>query len=551
MMLQNRMNADLAYLYTWYLQGPQVLSADLAKAAVRAVFTCLIRTTDPAMKRVVVVYDKCRQEQSAAIENQECYLPIYGEENHIFFEDDFGNRYAVPFTIDRLMNYQKFAGELEVYGVSDFGYDLYLAEGKNAQVSQDNLDHYLRLADSGELVDSVRSALVMRILRYYSDNDYIHELDEYLDKLDPADFGAEDRSALIRYMSVRGMNRKAMSWLYRYGTFGVDGSVLVSLCSGYLNEEEIVQDADFANIAFETFRKGNFDDVLLEYMSDYFDGLTSELESIRKADLDYSIPTSGLCRRMLIQMLYTGKQLPEQSEIIHAFLEDGEDADLMASVLAQMSHYYFIDGKEMSEEAFAQIARYGQNGEPLLDICRIAWLSRMSQHSGEIRDTDLEVTSLFLTDLMNEDIIFPFFRQFIGILPQLQAFADETLVEYRTKGKTAGSHIVYHYAMEKNGRRDQYKAREMKQMYEGVYVTGFILFFGEQMHYYITDDAAEKNVLESGTIGQDARIPEESADRFGRINKICMLTVLGRDDEAIDRILQYEKTAMLTKNLFS
>lgn len=204
----------------------------------------------------------------------------------------------------------------------------------------------------------------------------------------------------------------------------------------------------------------------------------------------------------------------------------------------------------MAEEEFSLIAEFGRTGVPLLDICRIAWLKHRSEQSGEIADRDLEVTSLFLTDLLERKIVFPFFRQFVGILPGLQAYADETLVEYRSGPENAGKRVLYHYAMERNGVRDKYAAKEMKEMYEGVYVTGFLLFFGEQMHYYITDDDAEKNIVESGTIGQDARTPVSGQDRFSAINEIAMLTALGRDAEALSRLEKYSRKSWLVSHIF-
>ncbi|MBR2995179.1 MAG: hypothetical protein IKF45_00565, partial [Lachnospiraceae bacterium] len=158
----------------------------------------------------------------------------------------------------------------------------------------------------------------------------------------------------------------------------------------------------------------------------------------------------------------------------------------------------------------------------------------------------------FLTDLMTQGIIFPFFRQFIGILPDLQAYADETLVEYRGhRSDTAGhGHVVYHFSEDGSGRRADYRTRDMKEMYSGIYVTGFLLFFGEQLHYYITDDVNEKNIVESGTLGQDARIPEESDDRFGMINRIAMLSALDREEEALESLEKYDYTAHLVKQLF-
>ena len=51
-------------------------------------------------------------------------------------------------------------------------------------------------------------------------------------------------------------------------------------------------------------------------------------------------------------------------------------------------------------------------------------------------------------------------------------------------------------------------------------------------------------------MGQDARIPEETDDRFGRINRISMLAAVGRDEEAIAGIERYADRAFIVDRLF-
>ena len=364
------------------------------------------------------------------------------------------------------------------------------------------------------------------------------------------EMGVEERSQMIRQLTERGMYRKAFTWVMRYGSFGVEGKTQLKLVSGILSEEKIEEDAHFLEIAHETYLKGRYDQNLLQYLMTFFDGLTSELEEIRQTALRFGTDTWSLCKRMLIQMLYTGKIIPEREEIIETFMAQDHDARLLSSVIAQSCHAYFVEEAKISDFQFDLVRDYGREGVPMVDICRIAWLKNASEKSGGLSDEELEVTALFLGDLMDEGLVFPFYRQFIGVLPQLQSFADETLVEYRTKKGGGGEKILYHYALEKDGQRGQYEVRRMKEMYEGVFVTGFCLFFGEQMHYYITDDDAEKNVVESGTLGQDARIPEGSEDRFGMINQISMLMALGRDTEALALINLYTRRAFLTQNIF-
>lgn len=554
-LLQHRISHDLSVLYEARIHdAAHPLTKELAAACVPTVFTCGIRTEDPRAKRIVLLYDACRSEQYFPIQNGTAYVPVYGEGARYLVEDDDGCRYAADasYKESRMMNWKEDARILSSFETNNFYYDLYLA-GKRDDwfaITKENADHYLHLSEAEDLSESLRQQMRLYLLHFYHDTDDVPAMDAFLEKVEPAGLSPKARGEIIGYMVIRGRNEKALSWLRRFGAFNVDGAVLMKLLTAVLQEWEPQEDAVLAGLVYECFRKGKYDEPTLNFLMQYFDGLTEELEEIREAAVNFGLDDAALVRRMLIQILYTGQVDKNRAELMRRFLKSEPDTDLAADCLAQSAHFYFVKDLPMGQEEFDAITSYGREGVPLVDICRIAWLKNLSEHPEARKDAQREVAGLFLEDLMSEGILFPFFRQFVEICPALQAYADETLVSYRAKDPEGDETIVYHYAMEKDGVRQQYRARKMKQMYEGVYVTGFLLFFGEQLHYYITNDEAQKNVVESGTLGQDARINEDEDDRFGTINRISMLTALGRDEEALDRIENYTHRAFLAKRMF-
>ena len=90
----------------------------------------------------------------------------------------------------------------------------------------------------------------------------------------------------------------------------------------------------------------------------------------------------------------------------------------------------------------------------------------------------------------------------------------------------------------------------MKEMVRGFYVSSFFLFYGEQVHYFITDDPEEKNIVESGTIGQDARIDPDQNDRFAQIDAISYAAAHREREKAAALIGEYMKKEYLTAALF-
>ncbi len=557
-LLQHAKGTHLFALYQYdLLDAGHVITDDLASASVPSVFACHVSTGNPGLKRAVVVYGALSSEQYFPLEAGEGIFPVYADPDRnqaaLFFEDNTGRRYAgsVSHKLTRVMDLDRILPVLAQYEVDSFGYDLYRAgcENDGPEVTERTADGCCRLLSGTGLQEQFRSRIQVQLLEYYERRNDPQEMLPYLQSAEPESLSPAARDDMVRFMTSCGMAGKALTWINRYGTGALDGKSLLALCRA-LEDTDDADDLSVTRAAYAAFRKGSYDENTLTLLMKNADDLSEELNRIREAAIRYGLDDYMIARRMLIQLLYTGEKIPQHEDVLRTCMTKGADTGLTASALAQRCHWYFTENVPVAGDLFDQVAAYGLQGIPLLDICRIAWLKDRSERSGEIPDRDLEVTSVFLQDLLDEEVIFPFFRQFIGILPELQAFADETLVQYQDPQGRKNTHIIYHYAMEKNGVREKYRTRDMKEMYDGVYVTGFLLFFGEQMHYYITDDTGEKHIVESGTVGQDARIPAVSDDRFGLVNEISMLASLGRDEEAVDKIDAYSRRSFLVKKIF-
>ena len=547
-----RITPDLAVLYDDYLMN-HALDEETAEKAVLMAHMCLLRTNRTWVRRVIMVSDRLQGEEVYPMEDGAACLPVYGTLNHIFFEDEQGNRYAasVPYTLDRMMDTERLSSVLSYYHVNNDGYVLSRTREEEGKLLLDAESAKVlhRLAVSGKLAPGFYREAVFGLLSWYEKEDAVREMNSLLASVIPEQIRPQDRTQMIGYLVRSGRDDQAYAWIKRYDTFDADPEILFRLCSRMISEESAAQDDAFPEIVHETFLRGLHNEVILQYLSGSFDGLTAELEEIRAAMEGFELDTVPLTGRMFAQMLYTGETLPNEEQLLKTYADAEIDSGLSGAVLAQMCHYSLTRKQDLSPALSERISRCGREGVPLSDACRIAYLKTLSERSGEISEQEQEVSKLFLSDLLENGIIFPFYRQFIGFVPQLQAYANETLAEYDDVHRS-GRHIVFHYAMEEDGLRGEFETREMREMYEGMYVTGFTLFFGEQMHYFITDDPEEKNIVESGSIGQDARIMEQEQDRFGRVNKIAYMAAMHRSQEAFRAAGEYDHLRFLVSSLF-
>ncbi|MBO5998662.1 MAG: hypothetical protein J6P87_03120 [Lachnospiraceae bacterium] len=548
----HRINDHLAVLYDRYLKL-HVPDDAVAKSLIPLLFTGRLAITRPAIRRVFLLYDCCQRELEWPMEDGVCILPVYGDDNQIFFEDDAGNRYAksIASAFDRWMDYEKYSETMEYFDPGEFCYDLYLSSLGETRfpVTEERIQRFLRLSRSERLLFSCRQDLKLRLLKYYEDNGQISQMRNYLETMPPAFRNRGERGTLIHYLVEAGLFAKALEWVRVYGTASVDSHDLLLMVCGVLEEGAPEDDPEFAQIAHAAYLGGKYNEKLLAYLSEEFEGLTGELEQIRTSMQGFSMDDQAICRRMALQCLYTGEQPSDMDALTGRLTDASESSELIASLLAQSAHYYVVFGKAPGSGVIRQIGLFGRGGEALLDVCRIAYLKYYAALQGELNQDQSEVIRLFLKDLLREGIIFPFFRQFTALAPELSAYADETLVEYDDPMRK-GTHIVYHYCLDDPGKSQIFSRRDMQEMYEGIYVTGFLLFFGEQMHYFITDDADEKNIVESGTVGQDARISDDLTDRFGRINSIEQQLTLHRAKEAFAALEEYDRLSFLVSQLF-
>lgn len=156
---------------------------------------------------------------------------------------------------------------------------------------------------------------------------------------------------------------------------------------------------------------------------------------------------------------------------------------------------------------------------------------------------------MFLADLLEDGVYFAFFKEYVGELPAMDDFVDKTVVEYKTK---PGSRVVIHYLIER-GRytESEYRQEEMKDMYGGVYAKAFVLFFGEKLQYYITEEyEGEKKFTESASVGRGDVLYGEGNSRFELINDIAAARML-QDYDTLNCLLEdYYKKKYVVSRIF-
>lgn len=128
-------------------------------------------------------------------------------------------------------------------------------------------------------------------------------------------------------------------------------------------------------------------------------------------------------------------------------------------------------------------------------------------------------------------------------------FTDRTFVEY--KGEP-GSKVVIHYAIEReNGGETEYRKEEMRNLYGGIFVKSFILFTGESVQYYITEQNGNREQLtQSSTVQRSESDKVTSAWRFALLNEAVNCKEQKDYEKAGKALAEYRKKDFMIREIF-
>lgn len=549
---KGRINEDLAYLYKNTI-SPRMVNEEIAKELVSLLFMNRIRIKDKSIRQVVVGYAVSKEEHRYPVSAGKAWVPLYGSDYRLLLEDGVGNRYSVsvPCKVEKMMLPGRLVQLISPYVTDHIGLDIYVCEGDRSfiQVTQENVKRFRNMAACEHIEEDVRSEIRLKLVHYYYEQDYMRELDGYLEELAPDDMGDKERNEILRLMVLRGMYDKAMEWIRRFGAHGTEAKTIVRLCSRLISRDGFIEDADMTYAVYHAFCKGKYDGNLLTYLVYFYNGLLKQMRDVWKAAESFEMETYNLCERILVQMLYTGSFIGERMEIFRKYVSGGAKAPVESAFLSRCAYDYFIRDKVVDAFIFTDAVRVYERGEKLHKVCKLALLKYYAENREDTTPGIRAAIKRFLCEMLEENIYFPFYKEYAKEHPAMEQFADKTMIEYKA---APGSRAVIHYIIGRGRHTEsEYRTEELRDMYGGVCVKAFVLFFGEKLQYYITEETEGKERLTlSASVSKSDILQEPDESRFSMINDIVVAKTL-QDYNTADCLLEeYYRKEYMTARIF-
>ena len=510
--LAGHMDENLAIIadYLRFFRGLGIAEArlrQLDKAVIENGYIRLITLSDPSIVRIVVTEAAFKEERSVPVRGGRAYVSIYDSDHALFFEDGEGRRYGsqfVSYEEIKLLRINDFLSSIEYPDVDEPGLWVALSERGRNDISIDdrNVTYVRQIADSELFTESFREGLLVSLMRFYYDNDMQAELGSLLRDIDVSRLTMQERNEYVRFCSMRSDDDEVVSVIERYGSYGMDPKVLMRISTRAIESGADVSPV-LSEITAASFRGNKYNEVILDYLSKYYEGTLRELGGIWRACRDFESDTTVIEGRIIEQLLETGAYIGERDEIFFDYIKKEASKRVVSAYFRRAAEDDFLRDTIMDNRLYLGLLDYAID-EEITDIEALC-LIRFFAEKRDLRSD--KILTPYIRDLAERDIIFDFFREYRDIIPMLGLFDGDVFIEYRGR---AGAKVEFNYVIEQSENDEaDYRVETMREVFPGVYQMRVLVFPGEIIQYYITEhrDGTAKPIR-SGVVRSEERLLE-------------------------------------------
>lgn len=540
-LLKGRINANLAYLYQ---QTQHMIKEDpvLITAYLKLLFMAQVDVEMDGIKYVVIVNEHLKEEMKYPVCQKKAVVPMIGAESTLLLEDGEGNRFVdgkffharllltKPADLEEMMEQAELSLDLALYRAEESGESVFADER--------NEKFLYWLSAEEALTEEYRIQIMVKLAEYYFEKDLLIPLDDLLLRFDPLALSGEQREICIHIMVARGLYDKALEWVRNCGIESAGDKTLLRLCDRILMRTDFEYEPELLKICDGIFCRGIYDETTLQYLLLYKEGLLTELKALWRAADSFDMDVHKFLENMLVQMLYSDTYVDEAENIFLEYIAQATVTDIEKAFLAKLSYDYFVSDKPLSKKLIDRTGYLQQLGEMLPVVCRLAYLKKNMEKAeqGILSEQEQEYAVQFIGQLWKKQIFFPMYLCYRRWISKLDLMDDRCYIEYRGK---EDSRVVIHYAIEREDRQEkEYRKEEMIHMYGGIYVKSFVIFYGERIRYYITEeDGRQEKLTQSSSLQREAMTGTSQDNRFQLVNHMIISHDM-RDDKTYSKLAE-------------
>lgn len=544
---QGHMDDNLAVLYEDMLDLGLV-NEDIAHGLANIIFTKKIVVFDQRMVRAIIYQKQLKEPQLVSITEQAAYFQLYSDDYVILFEDEKGRRYtgSVSYRLQNLMDPQKYLEKCMKLAPEELPYLIYYFDKKMNYLTfgvQDK-DYFKTVMFSPQISRTYKAKLLPEILRFYQVNAYDGMIEEYLKNADYAYLDEPSRKFVLELLVENHLFELAYEKVTEYGIDQIGSAAKVALASYMIERCEEEEDL-LILLSAQAFFAKKYNDKLLNYLSKYYNGPTDRMLSLWKAGKAFEIERFDLSERLLVQMMYAENLVIEGEEAFAYYYEAGGKDFITLAYISDSAHRYFVDGEKIHEDVFQIIEARMIYDLELNDACKLALLRHYSELE-YLSERQLSLEDDLLAEYTRRNMHFAFYKRLNQELVLKYHLYDKVFLEYRTNPH---SHVVLNYSRDEDG--ESFIKEDMLDVYDGIFVKAFVMFFGETIQYYISEDyAGQVHVTESNRIVNNDVYDKDDESRYTLLNQMLISNTLMDETSLYRSMKKYAGYNEVTQKVF-
>lgn len=538
---------NLAVLYEDMLELG-FINEELSAAFSDIIYTHKLIVFDKRIVRAIIYQNEMKEPQIVPVTDQCAYFELFSNDYVILFEDSRGYRYvkSISYRLQRLMDAEKYldrcislSPDRPQYIVSYFKH-----VRDYSDFTKDDLKLFKPVFYSESFSDSYKAVMGYRILKYCQLHDYEDYVRPFLQSINFDTLQKDARKYLIDMLVSNRLYEKAYDMAMEYGIDMLAAASKVVLCENALKVQHV--DDDFmVQLAISAFKTGKYSDLVLKYLCENYTGPTDELINLWHAADKFSISSMKLDERILEQGIYTQIEPEKISDIFMEYYKRAGNEKLILAYISLVAHGYLHSGGCKADFIFDIIEKRFIGNRTLNDACQLALLKHFAEKT-DITQAELEIEDTLLKYYIYNNMYFDFFAMLDYRLLEKYFLYDKAFLQYES---TPGTHVVLHYSRDEDG--EEFNSEDMVEMYDGIYVKTFVIFFGELIRYYITEEHDNSiEVKESNRLTCNNIPGDNDHSRYNLINEMIISDTLSDETTLKSNIDEYKRLDAATKQLF-
>ncbi len=542
---EGKINEDYATIYQECIDTLE--TKEMGEQMANVMFTYRVFCDDPKIHNVIVCHEQLNQEGVYPCKDGVAYVQLFTPNAEIVFEDVKRRRYAatVDYNIQTLMNSKKYMQQCLSLQVSHEGFLLAVCEGEETKAEP--LSCLQEVVQREEFKESYRHQICERMFACYKNHNADDVLDAYLQKMDVMKFAMANKVLMTELLIDRAMYHMAFEIVKIYGFEGIAIDKLMKMASRLILQSEFEQQEDLLYLALFVFEQGLYDEVILTYLNDNFWGNISTMVTLWERMRGFKMETYALEEEILLLAMFGRVYLEEGQAILKSYVQQGGKKQIILAYISMCAFDYFLGDKAIGAYIFECLEVCMEKKWDIDRICRLALLKYYATQETLTKNQEKYVYEI-LKECHEAGLRFAFFQNLPEHVKKTYLWDDKVFVEQKFSSKAK---VSIHYQIEKaDGSVTPYQCELVKNMYQGIFVKEFLLFYGETLSYYFQIEIGEvcEQTQEVALSMED--MTQRGKSKYQLMNQMLIGRTCDQDARMEQALEEYLKNECFVSKLF-